>query len=100
MEYTVTLSEAEYMAMKSVSVSVEDWIDNACHQRARKAIDDIVSKTINKFLEANIQIPSSKEEIVLAAFENGWVKTAEEVNSSIIGNTNILAIPPRPSSNT
>jgi len=98
MQYTIELTEAEDMAMKSIAVSVKDWIDNACHQRARQAIDDIVSKSINKFLEAGIQIPSSKEEIVLAAFQNGWVKTAEEVNSSIIGYT--TPIPPKPLSNT
>lgn len=98
MEYTVQLTEAEYMAMKSVAVSVEDWINNVCHQRARQAMDDIVKKSIDKFLDSGLQIPSSKEEIVLAAFENGWVKTAEEINSSILGkNTDI---PPRPSSNT
>jgi hypothetical protein len=98
MQYTIELTEAENMAMKSVAVSVEDWIDNVCHQRARQAMDDIVNKSINKFLEAGIQIPSTKEEIVLAAFENGWVKTAEENNAIIIGYT--TPIPPKPSSNT
>lgn len=98
MQYTIELTEAEDMAMKSIAVSVEDWINNLCHQRARQAMDDIITKSISRFLDAGLQIPSSREEIVLIAFQNGWVKTAEENNAAIIGyNT---PIPPRPSSNT
>jgi hypothetical protein len=70
--YNVVFTEAEDMAMKSVTYSVDEWIQNACHNRARQAMDTIISRSINKFLNAGIPIPSSREEIVLAAFENGW----------------------------
>jgi hypothetical protein len=70
--YKIIFTEAEDMAMKSATYSVQDWIDNACHNRARQAMDTIINRSINKFLNAGIPIPSSREEIVLAAFKNGW----------------------------
>lgn len=84
MEYKINFSEAEDMAMKSVSYSVNEWIQNVCHERASKAIDAIVERSLPKFFQAGIQIPSSKEEIVLTAFENGWEKTAAEKHDEFI----------------
>ena len=82
-KYTIEYTEAENLAMSYISVSVDDWVQNACHERARVAIDDIVKITIEKCLENNIQIPGSKDEMVLLAFEQGWIKTAEERNQEL-----------------
>lgn len=81
--YTINYTEAEDLAMSYISVSVDDWIQNACHERARVAIEEIVQITVQKCLENNIQIPGSKDEMVLLAFEQGWVKTAEERNQEL-----------------
>lgn len=91
MEYKVIFTEAEDMAMKSVSYSVNDWIQNACHFRASQAIDAIVNRSINKFFETGTQIPSSKEEIVLLAFENGWERTAEDKHEEFVANTELFS---------
>lgn len=84
MEYKVIFSEAEDMAMKNISYSVDDWIQNVCHQRANKAIDAIVERSLPKFFQAGLQIPSSKEDIVLLAFEKGWEKTSAEIHDEFI----------------
>lgn len=76
--YTITLTDAEDKALKSVAVSVQDWIDNAVHERCRVAIDEIVAVTVQKCLETGIQIPSSKEAMVDLAFAQGWAKTAAQ----------------------
>lgn len=91
MEYKVIFSEAEEIAMKNIAYSVDDWIQKACHNRASQAIDAIVNRSINKFLSAGIQIPSSKEAIVLAAFENGWEEFAADRHDTILANTAIHA---------
>jgi hypothetical protein len=81
MEYTITLTEAEDKALSYVALSQQDWIDNAVHERCRVAIDEIVKICVEKCLETNTQIPGSKNDMVLLAFENGWVKTGVEQNN-------------------
>lgn len=65
--YTITLSDAEDKALKSVAVSAQEWIDNAVHERCRIAIEEIVNAEVQRKLAAGETIASSKEEIVMAA---------------------------------
>lgn len=76
--YTVTLSDAENSALGYAALSQQDWIDNAIHERARIAIEEIVKLTVEKCLETNTQIPGSKDEMVALAFAQGWVKSAAD----------------------
>ena len=85
--YTVNYTETENNAMTYAAADVNDWIQNAAHERARIAIDEIVALAVQKFLEAGQSIPGSKDEIVAAAFANGWVKTAQQRNEEAINNT-------------
>ena len=82
-QYTVTLTQAENMALSHVTLSQQDWIDNAVHERCKNAIDEIVKICVNKCLENNIQIPGSKDDMVLLSFEQGWVKTGAEINEEM-----------------
>ncbi len=79
-KYTINYTVTEDKAMQYAAASVDDWIQNAAHERARIAIDEIVALAVQKFLEAGQSIPGSKDEIVAAAFDNGWVKTAAQRN--------------------
>jgi hypothetical protein len=76
MNYNVLLTEAENKALGYVAFSQQDWIDNMVHERCRIAIDEIVTLTVQKCLENNIQIPGSKDEMVELAFTRGWVELA------------------------
>ena len=77
MDYTITLTDTEKAAMEYVAYDPQEWIENAFKERARIAIEDIVKLAVNKFLEANQTIPGSREEIVAAAYSNGWIQTAK-----------------------
>ena len=85
--YTVNYTETENNAMAYAAADVNDWIQNAAHERARIAIDEIVALAVQKFLEAGQSIPGSKDEIVAAAFANGWVKTAQQRNEEALAAT-------------
>ena len=85
--YTVEYTETENNAMAYAAADVNDWIQNAAHERARIAIDEIVQLAVQKFLDAGQSIPGSKEEIVAAAFANGWVKTAAQRNEEAMAST-------------
>ena len=65
--YTITLSDAEDKALKSVAVSAQDWIDNAVHERCRLAIDEIVNVEVQRKLAAGESITGSKNDIVMSA---------------------------------
>jgi hypothetical protein len=76
--YTVTYTETEELAMSYIAASPNEWIQNAAHERARIAIDEVVKIAVEKFLENGRDIPGSKDAIVAAAFANGWIKSAAD----------------------
>lgn len=78
--YTINYTETEDLAMQYVAADVDEWIQNAAHERARIAIEEVVKIAVDKFLEAGQNIPGSREEIVAAAYQNGWIKTATQRN--------------------
>lgn len=80
MDYTVTLTPAEDMALSWAALSQQEWIDNAVHNRCRVAMEEIVKTCVDKCLETSTQIPSSKEDMVVLAFAQGWVKTGVQRN--------------------
>jgi hypothetical protein len=82
MDYTITLTDTEKAAMEYVAYNPQDWVENVFKERARIAIEDIVKLAVNKFLEANQTIPGSREEIVAAAYSNGWVQTAKYISDN------------------
>ena len=79
--YKITLTEVEDMAISYVVQSQEEWINNVVHERCRIAIDEIVKICVEKCLETNTQIPGSKDDMVLLAFEQEWVKTGAQINA-------------------
>jgi hypothetical protein len=77
MNYTVTLTDTEKSAMEYIAYEPQDWIENVVKERARIAIEEIVKLAVDKFLALNQTIPGSREEIVAAAYTNGWIQTAK-----------------------
>jgi len=65
--YTITLSDAEDKALKTVALSAQDWIDNAVHERCRIAIDEIVNAEVQRKLAAGEPITGTKDDIVMSA---------------------------------
>ena len=83
MNITITLTDTEYKAMEYISTSVEEWINNMLKGRINSATDDIVKVFVEYALSNNISIPSSKDEIILKAYELGVIKTATQRNEEI-----------------
>lgn len=77
MNYTITLTETEKLAMEYVAYDPQTWVENAFKERARIATEEIIALAVKKFLEVNQTIPGSREEIVAAAYSNGWIQTAK-----------------------
>ena len=71
---SIELTETETKALSVAALSPQEWAENAVKNRARIAIEEIVQICVAKCLEEQVQIPSSREEIVDLAIAKGWVK--------------------------
>jgi len=79
MDYTITLTEAQQKAMEYIAADVDDWITNVATNRARIAIDEICDLYVKHKLDNNEAITATnKPDMVLAAYEEGLVKTAAQ----------------------
>ena len=86
MDYKITLTDTEDKALSYASLSQQDWIDNAVHNRCRIAIDEIVKIYTERALDEGVQIPATREAIVDDAFARGWVKTGKQRNEEAQSN--------------
>lgn len=91
-DYTVTLTDAEDKALQYAAASVSEWIDNAAHNRARIAMDEICKIYTDQKLNNNEPITVvGKDAMVLAAFEEGLVKTGAQRNEEAAAEAAALA---------
>ena len=65
--YTINLTPAEDKALGVVTLSQDDWVQNAVHERCRIAIEEIVAAEVQRKLAAGESITGSKDDIVMAA---------------------------------
>lgn len=67
--YTISITDSEKKALEYVTLSVQDWIDNAVDNRARQAIDEIYNSEVARMTaDPDItSIPADKDAVVLAA---------------------------------
>jgi hypothetical protein len=69
MEITITLTEAEAKALAYVAADPQEWAENAVHERARIAMDEIFQLEVQRMLADpnTTEIPADREAVVLAA---------------------------------
>jgi hypothetical protein len=82
--YTITLTEVEQKAMEYVSTDVDFWIQNAVHERARIAIEEMVQTHIQEKLAKGEAISGTKEEIVMTTHLLNAVQRNEEVLKNVL----------------
>ncbi len=80
-QYTITITEDEEKALLSDMISIQEWIDNAIHNKARQCTDAIIDQEIKKMqADPNItSMPTSRAEIFAAA----KIETAAERQARI-----------------
>lgn len=75
-DYTITLTDTEVKAMKSICVDIDDWITNAATNRARIAKEDIISRLVAHCNANSIAIATGEDAQVLQAYD---LKIVEEL---------------------
>jgi len=63
--YTIELTDVEQKGMEYISTDVEFWIQNAVHERARLAVEEMVRDHINDMMAKGEAISGTKEDIVM-----------------------------------
>ena len=79
-KYEIQLTDTEDKAMTYACLSTQDWADNALKNRARIAIDDIVTKNMKHCNANSIAIAENEEKQVQQAFDLEVVKSVKESN--------------------
>lgn len=68
-DYTITLTDTEARAMRTIAGDVDGWITNAATNRARLAIDSIVTGLVEHCNENSIALAVGRDAQVTQAFE-------------------------------
>lgn len=76
MDYTITLTDTEKKALEYITVDVDEWITNAAQNRARIAIEEIISLNTAHCNANSIAIAVGADAQVAQAYELGVVTSA------------------------
>lgn len=47
-QFTIEINDAEEKALLTDMVSIQEWLDNAIHEKARRVIDTIIEKETDR----------------------------------------------------
>ena len=78
-EIKVELSATQTKCLEYAAYSVQDWCDNAIHNRARIAQEEIIAALVAHCNANDIAIATGVDAQITQAFTLGVVKTAKEV---------------------
>ena len=87
MDYTITITDTEKIALEYIAFDVDEWITNAAKNRARIAVDEIVALVVAHCNENSIALAVGKEAQVAQAYELGVVQTAAARNAAASSET-------------
>ena len=78
---TVALTDTQNKCLEYAAADVQDWADNALHNRARIAQEEIIQLLVAHCNANDIALATGADAQVAQAFELGVVKTAAQRNA-------------------
>ena len=81
-EIKITLTDTQVKALEYCAYSVQDWCDNAIHNRARIAKDDIIEQLVAHCNANEISIAVGEDAQVTQAYDLKVVDTAKNVTDA------------------
>ena len=82
-EIKVTLSDTQVKCLEYVSYSVQDWCDNAIHERARIAQEEIIAKLVTHCNANSIALAVGTDAQITQAYTLKVVDTAKNVTDNM-----------------
>ena len=86
-DITVSITDTENKCLEYAALSVQNWADNALHNRSRIAQEEIIAALVAHCNENDIAIATGADAQVTQAFELGVVKTATKRNEEALANS-------------
>ena len=77
-EITITVTDTQVKCLEYAAYSAQDWCDNAVHNRARVAQEEIIAKLVAHCNANSITIATGAEAQVAQAYQLNIIKTAAE----------------------
>ena len=81
-EIKVTVSDTQVKCLEYAAYSVQDWCDNAVHNRARIAQEEIIEKLVAHCNANEIAIETGADKQVAQAYTLKVVDTAKNVSDN------------------
>ena len=81
---TVTLTDTQTKCLEYVAYSVQDWCDNAIHERARIAQEEIIAKLVAHCNANSVALAVGVDAQVTQAYSLGVVDTAKNVTDNAL----------------
>ena len=81
-EIKVTVSDTQMKCLENIAYSVQDWCDNAIHERARVAQEAIIEKLVAHCNEKGIAIETGVDAQITQAYTLKVVDTAKNVTDN------------------
>ena len=82
-EIKVTLSETQHKCLEYASYSVQAWCDNAIHNRARVAEEEIIAKLVQYCNSNSIALAVGTDAQVKQAYDLKVVDTAKNITDAM-----------------
>ena len=80
-DITVELTDTQNKCLEYAAASVQDWADNALHNRARIAQEEIIAALVAHCNAEEVAMAVGVDAQVAQAFELGVVKTGAQRNA-------------------
>ena len=84
---TVALTDTQNKCMEYAAASVQDWADNALHNRARIAQDEIIAALVAHCNANDVAIATGVDAQITQAFDLEVVQTAAARNAAAAAET-------------
>ena len=79
---TVTLTDTQTKCLEYAAYSVQDWCDNAIHNRARMAQEDIIAALVAHCNANDVAISTGVDAQVTQAYSLGVVDTVKNISDA------------------
>ena len=79
---TVSVTDTQMKCLEYAANTVQDWCDNAIHNRARIAQEEIIAKLVAHCNENDVAIATGVDAQINQAYDLGVVDTAENVHAA------------------
>ena len=83
MNYTVTLSEEQEKALLTDMGSIQDWLNNAIHNKARQMVDKICDKALSDQTDTILTSTEKQEIVTLLASQGKIISTVKQMPENI-----------------